>query len=188
VADTDPTVERDWTVVQHARCDECGLDAPSVPTRQLPDAIRSVARRWRLFLATTSKDALRRRPRADHWSALEYAAHTRDVLGIFSERVELALGADNPQFGWWDHDAAVVDERYNEQDPAAISAVLESNADLLAAVLAAVPSSGWERTGVRRAGEHFTVAGLARFALHEAHHHLQDAERAAATPAKSRSR
>jgi hypothetical protein len=180
--------ERDWTVVQHTRCDECGLDAASVPTRQLPDAVRSVARRWRLFLATTSTTALRRRPRPDHWSALEYAAHTRDVLRTFTERVELALGAVNPQFGWWDHDAAVVDERYNEQDPEAVAAVLESNADLFATVLAAVPHSGWERTGVRRAGEHFTVAGLARFALHEAHHHLQDAERAAAAPTKSRSR
>jgi hypothetical protein len=169
--------ERDWTVVQQQRCAECGLDASIVPVRQLPDAIRSVARRWRLFLATTSVDALRHRPRPDHWSALEYAAHSRDVLAVFTERVELALVADNPQFGWWDHEAAVVDERYNEQDPVAVAAVLETNADLFATVLAAVPDDGWGRHGVRRSGEQFTVAGLARFALHEAHHHLQDAER-----------
>jgi hypothetical protein len=180
--------ERDWTVVQRERCNECGLDASVIPVRQLPDAVRSVARRWRLFLATTRPDALRRRPRADHWSALEYAAHTRDVLSVFTERVELALGADNPHFGWWDHEAAAVDERYNEQDPAAVAAVLESNADLFATVLAAVPDDGWDRAGVRRSGEHFTVAGLARFALHEAHHHLQDAERAATHLPTPRSR
>jgi hypothetical protein len=180
--------ERDWAAVQHGRCDECGLDASVVPTRQLPDAVRSIARRWRFFLATTAGDALRRRPRPDHWSALEYAAHTRDVLRVFTERVELALGAHNPEFGWWDHDAAVVDERYNEQDPTAVAAVLESNADLFATVLAAVPADGWERTGVRRGSETFTVAGLGRFALHEAHHHLQDAERAAGTPRHARAR
>jgi hypothetical protein len=175
-------VERDWTVVQHTRCDECGLDATIVPTRQLPDAVRSVARRWQLLLAKTRRDTLRHRPRPDHWSALEYAAHTRDVLRVFGDRVELALTADDPEFGWWDHDAAVVDERYNEQDPEAVSAALEANADRLATILAAVPDAGWERTGTRRDSEVFTVAGLARFALHEAHHHLQDAERATAAP------
>jgi hypothetical protein len=149
------------------------------PTRQLPDAVRAVARRWHLFLATTDDAALRRRPRVDRWSALEYAAHTRDVLRVFTERVELAVAADNPQFGWWDHENAVVNERYNAQDPDAVAAVLESNADLLATVLTAVPSDGWARTGTRRDRETFTVAGLARFALHEAHHHLQDAERSA---------
>jgi hypothetical protein len=180
--------EREWTAVQRERCDECGLDASVIPVRQLPDAVRSIARRWRLFLAATRVDALRRRPRADHWSALEYAAHTRDVLRVFTERVELALAANDPQFGWWDHEAAAVAERYNEQDPVAVAAVLEANADLFATVLAAVPADGWDRHGVRRPGEDFTVAGLARFALHEAHHHLQDAERAVSGFPKPRSR
>jgi DinB family protein len=171
--------ERDWARVQTERCDECGLDAAAVPVRRLPDAVRSVARRWRLFLMTTPATTLRRRPRPDYWSALEYAAHTRDVLRVFAERVELALATDDPGFGWWDHEAAVLDEHYNDQDIEAVAAVLESNADLFATILAAVPVKGWTRAGRRRDSEQFTVAGLARFALHEAHHHLQDAERAA---------
>jgi hypothetical protein len=171
-------VEHDWTRVQTERCDECGLDASAFAMRHLPDALRSVARRWRLFLLTTPDKALRRRPRSDHWSALEYAAHTRDVLRVFAARVELALHADDPDFGWWDHEAAVLDEAYNEQDVEAVVASLESNADLFATILAAVPHTGWSRTGRRRGDETFTVAGLARLALHEAHHHLQDAERA----------
>jgi hypothetical protein len=172
-------VERDWTRVQTERCDDCGLDAAAVPVRRLPDALRSVARRWRLFLLTTPAKALRRRPRSDHWSALEYAAHTRDVLRVFAARVELALHADDPDFGCWDHEAAVLDEAYNDQDIDVVAAMLETNADLFATILAAVPHAGWSRTGRRRGDEPFTVAGMARLALHEAHHHLQDAERAA---------
>ncbi|MCB1005227.1 MAG: DinB family protein, partial [Acidimicrobiales bacterium] len=72
------------------------------------------------------------------------------------------------------------DEGYNEQDPAAVLADLDLNADRLARVLATVPDEGWERAGTRRGAERFTVADMARFCLHEAHHHLRDARRAAA--------
>lgn len=173
-----PQAERDWVAIARGRCPECGLDASAPPTRRLADSVRSVARRWRLFLATTPDKRLRRRPRPDHWSALEYAAHTRDVLRVFAERVDLALHADNPDLGWWDHERAAVDERYNEQDRDAVAAVLEANADLLATTVDAMPPDGWARTGVRR-DDTFTVEGLVRYALHEAHHHLHDAELAA---------
>jgi hypothetical protein len=38
-----------------------------------------------------------------------------------------------------------------------------------------VPPDGWSRTATRREDETFTVAGLARFALHESRHHRADA-------------
>src|SRR6202035_2570929 len=47
----------------------------------------------------------------------------------------------------------------------------------LAAALEPVAPDGWGRVGVRRGTERFTVAGLARLGLHEAHHHLTDAGR-----------
>jgi 8-oxo-dGTP pyrophosphatase MutT (NUDIX family) len=47
----------------------------------------------------------------------------------------------------------------------------------LGEVLDALPEPAWARSGIRRSGERFTVAGLGRFALHESHHHLADAGR-----------
>ncbi len=59
-------------------------------------------------------------------------AHVRDVLALFRDRVVLTLSRDQPEFGWWDHEAAAVDERYNEQDPREVAAALATNAAGLA--------------------------------------------------------
>ena len=109
------------------------------------------------------------------WSPLEYAAHARDVLEVFTGRIDRVLNESHPTFGWWDHDAAVLEEDYNGQQPTAVAEGIRVNADRMAAALAAVPADGWTRTGQRRDGEVFTVAGLGRFALHEVHHHRLDA-------------
>lgn len=60
------------------------------------------------------------------WSALEYAAQVRDVLALFRNRVGSAITEEEPDFGWWTHEAAAVDEGYNEQDPPVVAAMLES--------------------------------------------------------------
>ena len=48
-------------------------------------------------------------------------------------------------------------------------------AEELIADLVHLDDAGWRRAGTRRRRERFTVEGLARFALHEAHHHRLDA-------------
>ena len=164
--------ERDWTVVQHQRCDECGLDAAAVEPSALAAAVRDEAERWARVLDGVD---VRRRPAPEVWSPLEYACHVRDVFAVFAGRVEQMLREDEPELGWWDHEAAVTDERYNEQAPEAVLDGVCRNAEQLASALDAVPDDGWTRAGVRRGTERFTVAGLARFALHESHHHRRDA-------------
>jgi hypothetical protein len=168
--------ERDWVrVVAEERCDECGLRAGELPRADLGAAILDVGREWVRFLRATPAEVLRQRTRAGAWTPLEYAAHTRDALGVFADRMALALVEDEPEFGWWDHDAAAVDEGYNDQGPLAIADALDANAHRLVAVMHAVPDDGWARAGTRRGYERFTVEGIARYALHEATHHLHDA-------------
>jgi hypothetical protein len=94
-----------------------------------------------------------------------------------TERVARTLVEDDPEYGWWDHEAAVTDEHYNEQDPTAVAGDLAANAQWLAGTLALVEGAEWDRTGTRRGTEPFTVAGLGRFTLHELSHHRWDAER-----------
>ncbi len=174
-------MERDWyVVVGTGTCPECGLDVAAPPIEGLGAALVAEADAWSELLAARPDAALRRRPSPSGWSALECACHVRDVLGNFADRTELVLAEDDPTFGWWDHEAAVDDERYGEQDPAVVADELVDAAARLDDVLAGVADGEWSRSGVRRPGERFTVDGLARFALHEAHHHRRDAELALA--------
>ena len=114
------------------------------------------------------------RPLPGVWSALAYACHVRDVLAVFDGRIGRMLAEDAPDLGWWDHEAAVEADAYEKQAPAEVAAALAANAAALSATLAAVPDGGWERTGIRRGGEAFTVLGAGRFVLHEGTHHLLD--------------
>lgn len=173
----------DWSFVQHERCDGCGFDPAQFKDRDLGHGVKALGDRWVVFVdaferRADGKDLLRTRPEAPVWSALEYACHLRDVLALFTERVERTLQEDRPELGWWDHEAAVEEQRYFEQDPGAVAGQIAGNADDLADALRRVPKDGWQRPATRL-GRKFTVAGLARFALHEGYHHLMDAERAA---------
>ncbi len=144
---------------------------------ELGPALLRESDRWVELLARSAGPGeWRRRPNALAWSALEYGAHVRDVLVLFRRRVSQAIVEDDPEFGWWDHEAAALADRYNGQDPDTVADALRTNAEELVAELADLDDAAWQRAGTRRRGERFTVEGLARFALHEAHHHRIDAQ------------
>jgi hypothetical protein len=164
----------DWVRVQSEPCPWCGFDPPD----DLVASARDEAAAWSSWLRGVALDVdLRRRPSPEVWSAIEYACHVRDTLAVFTDRIRRVLVEDEPTFGWWDHEATVVEERYGEADPVVVANAIWSHGAELVSVLSSVPDDGWERRAVRRAGEHFTVVGLARFVLHEAHHHRVDAAR-----------
>ncbi len=165
----------DWMEVLAAPCPHCGADVAALDPAALPDELRAEGHRWEDLLGAADPDRVRVRPADDSWTALEYACHVRDVFGEFTRRVTRALVEDEPEFGWWDHEAAVTDEHYNEQDPVAVGGDLMVNAEWLAGTLALVEGDEWDRAGTRRTSERMTVAGLGRFALHESAHHRADA-------------
>jgi hypothetical protein len=162
---------KNWSWVVERACPQCGFDPSAVAFRQIPELLRDDARRWNQVLAGP---AARIRPDASTWSPLEYAAHMRDVLRVFTDRFALMLHEDDPTFVNWDQDAAAVDERYNEQDPALVALEIAVAADEAAAVLDAVPDADQDRPGRRGDGTRFTVESLARYVAHESTHHLWD--------------
>lgn len=174
----DAMTERDWVeIVARGTCPECGLAARQVARADLPSALKEEGRAWGVLLRTATAADLRTRPLDGGWSALEYGAHVRDVLDVFAGRAERVVAEDRPVFGWWDHEAAAVEERYNEQRPEAVASELEVAALHLASVGGPLEEHDWLRAGTRRDNETFTVEALLRFALHEAHHHRVDASR-----------
>lgn len=159
-------------------CPGCGHAVAEVPERDLPAALVNAGRQWRGYLETVldhpDGDKSLRVRSASRWSGIDYACHVRDVLSIFSRRVELTLLADEPEFGWWDHEAEADTERYRDQHPAAVGDDISHAAFELADLLAPLSAEILTRGGTRL-GRRLTITDLGRFALHETLHHLDDA-------------
>jgi len=163
---------KDWTWVLRRPCEECGFAARSVPREQIAALLLANAQRWPGVLADAER--ARRRTRPDRWSPLEYACHVRDVLRLGDHRLGLMLTEEDPTYPGWDQDAAAVEGRYGDQEPAVVAAELVAAARQIAASLASVCGTQWTRTGVRGDGVRFTVESLARYVAHEPVHHLYD--------------
>ena len=161
-----------------ARCEECGFAYDDLAAADAPAAIRAFGRRFKApltrFLPAEDGDALVRvRPAPDTWSALEYAAHVRDVFGNYDRWIARTLVEDRPVLEGSGPDVLAAEGRYNELDPATVAGELAAAAERLAATFESVPDDAWDRVGIRR-DEERSVLFTARRAVHEGNHHLLD--------------
>ena len=163
--------DKDWTWTLQRVCPECGFDAGAIEPVAIPALVRDAVSRWPDVLARRDAPV---RPEPTTWSALEYAAHVRDVCRIFTTRVRLMLDEDDPQFTNWDQDATALADRYDRQDPAIVSAELTQAGEELADAYSRVSHDEWSRTGRRSNGSTFTVETLGQYALHDLFHHVWD--------------
>src|SRR5699024_1835679 len=102
--------------------------------------LRATTARW---VAVLGRAGVNRRPEPRVWSPLEYACHVRDVHRVFTDRVALMLGADDPPFPNWDQVPATLHGRYYQQYPDAVAAEVASAADATAAAYDGVPADAW---------------------------------------------
>jgi hypothetical protein len=163
--------EKDWTWVIQAPCPYCGFDSRAVHR----DAVADLARGYAGEIgATLGRSDAATRPAPSVWSPLEYGCHVRDVCTLFAGRLQRMLTEDDPLFENWDQDETAVEDRYWQQEPAAVAAELGEAADRIAAAFAAVPPDQWHRPGRRSNGSVFTVDTFARYFLHDLAHHAWD--------------
>ena len=163
--------DKDWTWVLERPCPECGFDAGAIEPASVGDLVRQNASAWQRVLAAPAV-GVRHRP--DRWSTLEYACHVRDVFRLYLERLELMLAEDGVHFPNWDQDAAAVEQRYDQQQPATVAVELTRAAAALADRFDEVEGEQWSRRGVRSDGAAFTVDSFARYFVHDPVHHLWD--------------
>jgi hypothetical protein len=162
---------KDWTWVLQRACPDCGLDTRAVAPTGVAGMVRENAAAWEAVLGGPDT---RRRPAPQTWSPLEYACHVRDTMRIFDRRLLLMLTETDPLFPNWDQDATAVEDRYGDQDPAAVAAELRAAADTIADHFDRVQPDEWPRTGRRSDGAAFTIESFARYFIHDPVHHLHD--------------
>ncbi|GAA1646707.1 DinB family protein [Georgenia ruanii] len=165
---------KDWTWVLHRRCEECGVEAGREDPASVPALLRDAVGRWQEVLRRPDATV---RPDDSTWSPLEYAAHVRDVCGVFDGRLRLMLEQDGPTFPNWDQDAAAVEGDYEHEAPARVGEELAAAGAAVADAFAAVPLERWQRRGVRSNGSEFTVETLSQYFIHDVLHHLHDVRR-----------
>ena len=163
--------------MDHERCEACGFDGGRYDDGELLDALRSLGPRWQALLAESGAE-LRRRPAPEVWSALEYAAHSRDITALHAYGVEQALTLDEPVFpdiaGDELIDAAAA--TYAELAPGDVGDALATHAGRLAQLAADAPRDHWSR-GLTVGDSRSDVRRLLEHALHDSLHHLDDVER-----------
>jgi hypothetical protein len=162
---------KNWTWVVEKPCPECGFDASTFDATDVAALVRANAVAWPAVLERAD---VRVRPDDATWSALEYAAHTRDIFRLYDYRLHLMLDEHDPLYPNWDQDETAVAEKYNEQDPAVVSAELLDAAERIAVSFAAVSGDHWQRPGRRSDGVVFTVETFAMYFMHDPIHHLWD--------------
>ena len=158
------------------RCEECGFDGTRLTVTDAVTALRSMGRRWREVFEDVAAERLRERPDRATWSALEYAAHTRDVLALVGWGMNQVLEGGKPSFDPVEPDPPGADHGYNALDPGKVLNELAANAERMAARAERALPEHWGRTGMMGGVE--TDAGwFLRHAVHDASHHLRDVER-----------
>lgn len=162
------------------RCEECGWTAGTVTIENAAETVRDLGRRYRApltrLLPGDPADVLRRRPDNATWSALEYAAHVRDVVALWGGALHKLLSEDRPVVARPDPslaDEAAAAGAYNTLDPATTAEELAANADRMARKIAVIGTEQWDRVIVL-GDEEMTAMAVVRKVAHEGAHHLLD--------------
>jgi DinB superfamily len=167
-----------WPRTATDACPQCGFHSGALPRGALAPKLLESAAAWHEFLLAAGDAYLRTNPEPGVFSPLQYGAHVRDILRVYGDRVLLAVAEDNPTFPQFNPEEDVW-VAYNQLGAAELAADLDAQARRLAGILDGLTPEGWSRTLTRDGGKDgvftFTVAGQACYAVHEAHHHLLDA-------------
>jgi hypothetical protein len=166
-------------VTEQAPCEECGFDFAAVSPADGIAALRSLPRRYRApltrFLPGEDGDAVvRQRPDETTWSALEYAAHMRDVIMLWGWGLNAVTKDDHPSIPVpQQSELDDISSAYATLDPPTVADELAANAERMAAKAEAVGDDGWGRAG-DFGGDDITALDILRKVNHEGHHHLLD--------------
>ena len=153
-------------------CDGCGFDASDYTHADLLGTLRALAPMWRT-MTDGIEPVLAARPAPGVWSAIEYAAHSRDVTGAMGYLLHLALTQDHPVL------AGPAPETPEPDVPPTLAAAvtgLDKNVARVNAKAGAIVESDWARP-ITLGEETVDIGWIVGHAVHDATHHLRDVGR-----------
>ncbi|MGO9558418.1 MAG: DinB family protein [Acidimicrobiales bacterium] len=161
----------------HETCAACGFDGGTLDDAALLGDVRALGPRWRALLRGSGTE-LRIRPAPEVWSAIEYAAHTRDVTALHVFGVEQALTVDEPVLPEIEADELIEGAAvsYAGADPDEVAGAIDSEAIRLAQLADEAGTPGWTR-GLTIGAHRMDVRALLEHALHDSTHHLDDVKK-----------
>jgi S-DNA-T family DNA segregation ATPase FtsK/SpoIIIE len=161
----------------HEVCAACGFDGAQFTDDELLHSLRSLGPQWQQSLRDAG-DELRVRPAPATWSAIEYAAHSRDVTALHVFGVEQALTFDEPSFPPIQGDELIeaAATSYVDLDPQQVALELATQATLLADTATGGSAGSWQR-GLTIGDSRQDIRFLLEHALHDSRHHLLDVQR-----------
>jgi MOSC domain-containing protein YiiM len=158
-------------------CALCGFDSTEFTRQDLLGTLRALAPMWRTMTEGMPQSVLSTRPAAGTWSAMEYAAHSRDITEAMGRLLHFTLTNDDPRLEGPPPQrsdptpAASMDEAISE---------LDRNVARLHTRALGLADGDWGRTLVNGDDE-LDVAWIVGHAAHDATHHLRDVGRGLAT-------
>jgi MOSC domain-containing protein YiiM len=155
------------------RCDECRFDATDYTRGDLVGTLRAVGPMWREMVAGIDDALLSTRPAPGVWSALEYAAHSRDVTMAMGVLLHVALTEPDTVLP-----APPAEPSVPELPPTLSDAVaqLDANAARVLRKVSRLSDEEWSHR-VTVGAEARDVAWIVGHAVHDATHHLRDVGR-----------
>lgn len=168
-----------WHRIQIDACPQCGDHPGALPPSDLGELALERVAAWREFLMEADEAYLRTTPEPGVFSPMQYGAHVRGILTVYTDRMVLGLEQDTPTVPIFMPPQDEI-EGYNQLGREELADDLEEQARRLAKIVDAMEPSAWTRTVINDRGVYgvysFTLKGLACNAVHEAHHHLLDAK------------
>lgn len=113
------------------------------------------------------------------WSALEYAAHMRDVIAFYGDRINRVLREERPQLEAADFSSMPERLGYLDDDPLKVLDSIEVTSVSVEQHLRGLDEEAWSRVGIGVDGDERTALVLARRLAHDGYHHLLDLDRIA---------
>ncbi len=129
------------------------------------------------LLKSADRHVVQRRPGAEVWSAIEYAAHVGEAVCWYVGRIRRVLKEDLPQLAPFDFDAAAEEGDYHRRSIDEVVADLRTACRALADLARSVSGSQLSRCGLSSDGSPRSVALLLTRAEHELVHHELDLRR-----------
>src|SRR5256885_2813326 len=109
--------------------------------------LREVPATFRMALLN-DEHAIRHRPAAGEWSAVEVVGHMIDKMQIWTSRVERLMVEERPALPAYDQDTLVRDHDYLHADPEGLFEHLRQACERFAALVERIPTSALLREGV----------------------------------------